>query len=329
MRISSSRRPSGNRPLLILIALSAVFLFLFWQMIHKMPGFSALATLQGGIRNEASANRFDDAQREAINRAFAGYWVYEGDTLSAENRIHKKDRVEYLDNGIIWQLATWDVTMPSGTVRRFNHIRTAFCKPFGLSETGDTIAEVFILKQAFFTDGDTCVDNEAIAETWDMAREGTSVNLYNRSYIPYTGKVREFFPTGVIFLVDSIMRRDCNGRRMISEYVRTAVAAEFAAVASKGDRTREIRSVLDRYYIPAVINENWRGFSKRIEKKLGIEFEVGDSGEIIDVALTAKKKDNKMYFQGLSYEMKLWRFPVAGKGQGNTTVKQVFDLNGP
>ena len=114
----------------------------------------------------------------------------------------------------------------------------------------------------------------------------------------------------------------------MAEYVRTAVAADFATVTSKGDRVKEIQSALGSYYIPAVINENWRGFSKKIEKKIGIDFQVADSGAVVDVVLTTKKDSSKIYFQGLSYEMKLWRFPVAGTGREKTTVKQVFDLNG-
>jgi hypothetical protein len=325
MRISFGGGSSGNRSLYMLMGLSVVLIVVLWQVINKVPVlFSSGLTTSERRDKSGSVNRFDDAQKEVVKKRFAGYWVFETDTISGVNTIHKSDRVEYKDNGIIWQVITWDVAMPSGKRSTFHQVRTAYCNPFGTAGNGDTICETAVLKQAFLTRSDTCVDKSTkvvYLETWNARRNGGKLNLCNREYTLYAGDPAAFFPDGMIRFVDSIMHRICNGQTYISEFVRASIAAELEKTVSSGDRGKEITTLIDRYYVPAVIAENWRGFSKSALKKIGVSFQVTPQGTI------TAGDGSEAFFKGLLFEMETWRFPKPVGNAGKTPIDHVFDLS--
>ncbi|MBN1130491.1 MAG: hypothetical protein JXA71_15975 [Chitinispirillaceae bacterium] len=325
MRISFGGGPSGNRSLYLLMGLSVVFVIVFWQVINKVPVLFSLSSLNGG-RAEMAENRFNDEQKDLMKKRFAGYWEFETDTISETNAVHKTDRIEYKDNGIIWQVIIWEIAMPSGERTTFHHVRTAYCNPFGLTDQGDTICEVGVYKQAVIAGGTTCVDNLVLLETWNAWRREDTLHLCNRSYTRYKGALASFFPGGLLGIVDSVWLRDCNGRRYISEFARTAVAADLEKMKSSGDRADEVRALVERYYIPAVIAENWRGFSKSTLKPVDISFQVTPSGTVTSARLASGRDDGKMYFRGLEYEMATWRFPRRDGEDKNALFRFRFDL---
>jgi hypothetical protein len=330
MRISFGGGSSGNRTLYLFMGLSVLLLIVLWQVINKVPVF--FSTFQStGSRQAIAANRFDEAQKDILKKRYAGYWVYENDTLSGTNAIHKKDLIELKNNGIVWQVIRWEVTMPDKLQRAFTQVRTAYCNPFGRGDGGDTICETAILKQAFMTDGDTCVDNSTKVvqlETWNVSRRGDTLVLCNRKYTKYAGEPSLFFPEGLIRIVDSISRRMCKGQMYVSEYVRSAVAASLEKTIASGDRKAEIISLIERYYVPAVIAENWRGFFNAGPKKIGVSFEVTPAGSIIKMKLTTSRDQGKIFFRGLQFEMESWRFPKqTGGDAGNLSMEYQFDLS--
>jgi hypothetical protein len=332
MRISFGGGSSGNRALYMLMGLSVVLIFVLWQMINKVPVlFSSASASIASERRDKSQNRFDDTQKEVLKKRFAGLWIYETDTVSEGNLIHKKDFLEFKDNGIIWQVISWDVLMPSGIRQSFSHVRTAYCNPFGTTENGDTICETAVLKQAFIAGNDTCVDKNTkvvLFETWDVKRHDTALNLCNREYSLYTGDPFAFFPEGMIRVVDSISKRLCNGQAYVSEFVRTAMAAEFQKMVSSGDRIAEVTSIIKRYYTPAVIAENWRGFSDAGPKKVSVSFQVTPEGSIASMKLTADRDRGRMFFKGLQFEMAAWRFPKqVGRDARTVRMEYHFDLS--
>jgi hypothetical protein len=330
MRISFGGGSSGNRSLYMLMGLSVVLIFVLWQMINKVPALFSSTTAITSERRDKSKNRFNEAQKEVLKKRFAGYWMYETDTVSDQNLIHKKDHIEFKDNGIIWQVISWDVLMPSGNSQSFLHVRTAYCNPFGTTENGDTICEILVLKQAFIAGNDTCVDsndtNAVSWETWDLQQSGNTLNLCNRKYAQYTGDIATFFPKGVTGVVKSKWWGDCNGRRYVSEFVRTAMAAEFQKMVSSGDRVAEVTSIIKRYYTPAVITENWRGFSDAVTKKVDVSFQVTPEGSIVSVELTTDRDRGNMFFKGLRYEVETWRFPKQVGGDART-VRMGYDFD--
>jgi len=331
MRISFGGGSSGNRSLYLLMGLSVVLIFVLWQVINKVPAFFSSTASITSERRDKSPNRFDDTQKEVLKKRFAGLWIYETDTISDRNLIHKKDLIEFKDNGIIWQVISWDVTMPSGNRQSFIHVRTAYCNPFGTTENGDTICETAVLKQAFIAGNDTCVDKNTkvvLFETWEVKRHGNTLNLCNRDYSLYTGDPFTFFPEGMIRVVDSISKRLCNGQAYVSEFVRTAMAAEFQKMVSSGDRIAEITSIIERYYTPAVIAENWRSFSSAVSKKVSVSFQVTPEGTLVSMKLTADRDRGRMFFKGLQFEMEAWRFPKQVGGDArNVRMEYHFDLS--
>jgi hypothetical protein len=221
--------------------------------------------------------------------------------------------------------------MPSGNRQSFIHVRTAYCNPFGTTENGDTICETAVLKQAFIAGNDTCVDKNTkvvLFETWEVKRHGNTLNLCNREYSLYTGDPFTFFPEGMIRIVDSISKRLCNGQAYVSEFVRTAMAAEFQKMVSSGDRIAEVTSIIERYYTPAVIAENWRGFSSAMPKKVSVSFQVTPEGSIVSMKLTTGHDRGRMFFKGLQFEMESWRFPKQVGGDARTVrMEYRFDLS--
>jgi|WetSurMetagenome_2_1015567.scaffolds.fasta_scaffold28905_2 hypothetical protein len=329
MRISFGGGSSGNRSLYMLMGLSVVLIFVLWRVINKVPAFFSSTPSITSERRDKSQNRFDEAQKEVLKKKFAGYWMYETDTVSDQNLIHKKDLLEFKDNGIIWQVIIWDVAMPSGTKQSFTHVRTAYCNPFGTTENGDTICETAVLKQAFIAGNDTCVDKNTkvvLFETWEVKRHGNTLNLCNRDYSLYTGDPLTFFPEDMIRVVDSISKRLCNGQAYVSEFVRTAMAAEFQKMVSSGNRIAEVTSIIKRYYTPAVIAENWRGFSGAVPKKVGVSFQVTPEGSIVSMKLTTDRDHGRMFFKGLQFEMETWRFPKQVGGDART-VRMGYDFD--
>ena len=94
------------------------------------------------------AKQFDSTQKALFLKSHAGFWTRHTETLAGGLPLTKDDRLEFKDNGIIWEVVAWEVTMPAGNVMKFVQVRTAWVAPFGTLQ-GDTLGDAFTIHQTF------------------------------------------------------------------------------------------------------------------------------------------------------------------------------------
>lgn len=146
------------------------------------------------------AKRFTDEQKAGFLRDHAGLWLFQSYSLAGGVPLKRIDRLEFKDNGIVWQAVEWDVTMPSGKQAAFYQIRTGYLEPYGTMGS-DSLGDFYTIHQSFITGVDTCFGGWNFVDLWKIRREGASLVVSKRMYEPYKGEPSVFFPEGMLDLV--------------------------------------------------------------------------------------------------------------------------------
>ena len=113
---------------LILLSLLIV-VFLFYSRITTKglpPRISSIVNSE--FESFRNLKEFSDEQKLSYKKSAAGFWIYQTEDSTAP--FQKLDRIELLDNGIIWQVTDWFVEFPSGDTVSFMLVRHAYLDPY-------------------------------------------------------------------------------------------------------------------------------------------------------------------------------------------------------
>jgi hypothetical protein len=183
--------------LVLLAALCCIGIYGFMRAINN--------AVKGPKRVELyykGAQRFSEESKPRYLKGIAGFWTFDLEKIAGGKLISKRDRLEIKENGIVWEVVEWKMTMPGAdSAETFYHIRTAFINPYGVLK-GDSLSDAYILSQEFIGAGDTCFGGYNYSELWQISRRGEYLEISKRNYRLYKGDIEDFFPHGIIDLVE-------------------------------------------------------------------------------------------------------------------------------
>lgn len=296
---------------LILLSLLIV-VFLFYSRITTKglpPRISSIVNSE--FESFRNLKEFSDEQKLSYKKSAAGFWIYQTEDSTAP--FQKLDRIELLDNGIIWQVTDWFVEFPSGDTVSFMLVRHAYLDPYAsVQDSGSAYTCNYrTIRQVFVVNGDTCFGASQVDEMWKAQRVEEKLVLNRREYVPYEGEIKDFFPLGAIDLVDQMNPRNCAPGANLYHFFKSSlknVLSRDAAVAFNADA---IKLWIDQYYGPAVFEEMLQSFGPYvvIPDTIPVEFELNDAGMVVK----AKSRSGGMYDgqveRSLTNEIMTWVFP--------------------
>ncbi len=150
-----------------------------------------------------NTKRFSQEEKLQFLAAHAGLWEYTSEVTAGGLPLARSDLLEIKSNGIIWQVAQWDVALPGPTApvaTRLIQVRTAYVVPYG-ALGNDTLSDAYTIHQIFIRGSDTCFGGWNFLDLWNMAKSGDSLVLNRKKYGRYRGEPAAFFPKGLIDLV--------------------------------------------------------------------------------------------------------------------------------
>lgn len=287
--------------------------------------------------------RFSEKEKADLLKNHAGLWQFNIETMAGGKTVRKTDRLEIKENGIVWQVTEWNITMPSDSLATFCQIRTAFLKPYGVMKN-DSMCDAFILTQAFIAGSDTCFGGWNYPELWEFHKEGASLVFNKRRYTSFKGELADFFPAGSVayvqsaenqFFKDTVMGTSINqiftvrkidsqtgkirlvpirdSLNNLSQLFKTEINRECGIYSGKEVNQDTITLFIDRYFEPFIISEKWRNFPREIPNQIKTSFVVKSDGSINGISLTSSADIDKMLSEDFSKEIGSWRLPSSVK----------------
>ena len=324
----------------LLVALCCIGMYGFIRAINN--------AVKGPKRVELyykGAKRFSEESKALYLKGIAGFWTFDLEKIAGGKLISKRDRLEIKENGIIWEVVEWKMTMPGAdSTETFYHIRTAFINPYGVSK-GDSLSDVYILSQEFIGTGDTCFGGYNYSELWQISRRGENIEISKRNYRQYKGDRGDFFPRGIIDIVEIsenqlyydtivegnkearlnavfyIRKTDANTGKVtlfpihdsingLDEFFRIKLENGYSAFMGTIQDKENVVELLEKYYQPFIVDEQWRMFPRDIPKTTQICFIVRKNGSVDSVEVHTLDVTDRMFTADLTREIKSWRFPT-------------------
>jgi hypothetical protein len=326
--------------LILLVALTFIGMYGFIRSINNaVKGPQRMQLYYKG------AKRFSEESKTIYLKGIAGFWAFDLEKIAGGALISKRDRLEIKENGIIWEVVEWKMKMPGvDTTETFYHIRTAFINPYGVLK-GDSLSDVYILSQEFIGTGDTCFGGYNYSELWKISRRGESIEISKRNYRQYKGDREDFYPPGKIDMVEksenqlyydtivqgnketrlnsvfSIRKTDANTGKVtlfpirdsingLNEFFRIKLEKVFLAFKDTIQDKEYIERLLEKYYQPFIVDEQWRMFPRDIPKIMKVFFIVRKNGSVDSVTVNTPDVVDRMFTADLTRELKSWRFPA-------------------
>ncbi|MCL2220598.1 MAG: hypothetical protein FWC23_10715 [Chitinispirillia bacterium] len=309
------RRNTSFKQAIILLALLIVIAIIATGL-HRSGLPSELAAILNPDSHENFRNleQLDSAGIAAAQRDISGFWTYaEGDT--AASPVAKREYMELIANGMLWQINEWYVNTPSGERRKVTHVRTGYIKPDSYSpENGLYYCGTRIIRQFFIADGDTCYGQSQVDEPWLIAKRGDGALTVNRrGYVRYEGELQAFFPDGKLLdIIDDINMARCQAAASMEfmakrTLTRTLLAVPFFA------RVQSVNELVQFYYKPMVFDEMARQFDPRgVPDVMDVRLTITAEGVVSDLRYRSGKLATKRFDDLATADMRGWLFPAVG-----------------
>ncbi|NLD99234.1 MAG: hypothetical protein GX640_05115 [Fibrobacter sp.] len=323
---SSSSSSSIVKGIVLLVFL--IVLFVITSKLKKNGFSSHLTNL---VNTDFSIDmkkikELGEAEKEAQKKIFAGFWVYQ--TQDQEASVQKSDHIELKDNGIIWQVINWFITLPSGDTVSIYHTRQAYLNPYGKITDNLFSCEARIIRQVYIIGTDTCYGNSQVDEIWtaEMGKNGLVLN--NRVYNKYDGETEEFFPEGMIDQVDRLLLKSCKTGAGMTFYAKNIIKDKLNASQPVIFNAQSMREWVQQYYNPIVVEEMLCSPNLGVvPDSLRIEFSVATDGSVFALKSKGRLLEENRFEKKLIQEIQTWVFPKPEPGAQKTDVSHTFKFS--
>jgi len=280
---------------------------------HASINVSSQGLFNGVVTNYNKTKRFSDEQKDKIRQHYAGFWQFVSDTTITSSNVRKSDCVEFKDNGIVWEVIQWRLKLPSGDTLATDQVLTGYVSPYSKApyDSQKTIAEFRVLHQAFISNSDSCYGKSDVDELWEFAKNNEGLTINHRVFVPYKGEIADFFPEGMIHVVDKLQLNECRDLSLSSfakrKFQESLGSQQFLGV-----------NVLRSYYDPMIIDELLRRFpnvNKLLPDSLAINYVKDESGMVTGCHFTNKIVRGKFEEQLLN-EVVTWKLPPGSDDNG-------------
>ncbi len=310
-----SKNTSFSKGLILLVIL--VLVWFFHMGVGKSGLPSGLASLlNSDFENYRNLDQFSEQKTKQVQKELADFWTFsQGDPSS--DPISKKEWVELIDNGILWQVTKWYINLPSGDKSELTHIIQGFVSPHSYNPVDSMYhCEAHTIRQAFIVDKDTCYGQSHQDEMWEITRNGDKLIINKREYQKYSGDIHEFYPDNK--LIDQVDRVDipaCHIGVSLSQLGKQVLAKSFVPLASSG-RKKAVESMIGTYYKPMVIDEITRRYDPRgVPEVMDLDLTVSENGTVQSVKNKTARLTTTRFDEAVIPDVKSWVFPsLSAKG---------------
>lgn len=317
----SNPRKSYIKAAGLVVVLILVFIIADRLYTGKIPSLD-LANLSVGLAKSKNMLLYDDARRESVRKAVAGFWMTAPSDTQLTPAVSVDDRVELKNNGIIWQVKQYRVVLPAKDTLHFTYVMTGYLIPHGQRLIADSAAysDIRVLYQVFITNKDTCYGASDITTGWSHAAKplaDSTMRIDGRRYAAYKGELTAFFPKGAINLVKNIALNPCAQDLSFYDVLSKKVSAEYSAMRQPARDTTQVRQAIEDYYSLMLSQAIAAQFSiGDIEKTpvVSLKFTVKPNGSMVDVDVEKKTPGINAIERFAAATMATLKLPPAAQG---------------
>lgn len=326
----TSRKNSTKSSLIRSVVFLAILICGFYMVSHfnrhGLPGH--LSTF---INTDADVTRhkmvqMSETQQDSIRKAVAGFWVSE--FKNQNGTVRKSDHLEIRDNGIIWQVINWAVTFPSEDTLSMYLARNGYLIPYGKRSGKNGYAcDVRIIRQTFIVGADTCYGASQTDELWSIEKSTDELMCNDRSFNSYAGKLENFFPDGMIDLVDELISTGCAPGYNLQSYARDAICAQLQSLAPIEFNKETMHQWISHYYGPLIVDDILHSqllFS--VPESLTVSFGISAEGKVTGSRI--KSGVSGRVSQLIMQSLNRWEFPRHNNNEKVPTIDYTFHLSG-
>jgi hypothetical protein len=330
------RRPNQKNSFIKGIVLLAALIigFFFYQQSDEL--IAGLTGVLNEIEQPSEVAPFEEDRKKEITESLAGFWTYDSERSNTPSNPSIRDRIELIDNGIIWRVRTEEYRLPAGDTASLTRIEQAFLHPgFFAEENTQTVScDVRVLKKVLIHNTDTCykpvysqqedgwkqdtVWYPLDERTWYVRRDGDRLFLDGKIYRNYGDKpLDQFFPEGALDLVDDIAVERCPSKFTEKTFVRDRIVKSVSGMNGEQADSRAPEEIFDSYYVPfcmkPIIDELWWTYG-RPYPEFNVELQIAPDGAVEKAGLQGYDPALGRHLrEALVAEIKAWRFPSRGE----------------
>lgn|GEM_PF-1127800 len=310
--ISGNSKRSFVQAILLLVVL--VLGGLGYRVL-KRSGFSSglesMFTMD--VKDFRSLQSMEEEKKPALQRSFGGFWVYS--TTDSDAVVRKYDCLELQESGIIWQVIHWLVLYPCGDTGSYYHVRHGYLNPYSLAaDNKNIVSEVRTIRQVFIDEsaGDTCFGSSQVDELWQVRREDSLLVMNRKRYVPYHGELTEFFPEGIIDLIDKILPSECRHQPPLQHMIKAKLRECYQKNSvSRTCDTSIIKDEISAYFKPVLVEELFSSmpYFPKLADTISLPVRMNHDGSFT-VEMTKGERARKDHFQRKIHdEFERWPFP--------------------
>ncbi|MFP4243443.1 MAG: hypothetical protein ACLFTW_15865 [Chitinispirillaceae bacterium] len=315
MKRTSSKKKNSSIIKSIVLLVAVMVIWFFHQGLKKSGVPSELSNiLNSEFESFRNLEQIDSTQADQIRKQLAGFWTYGLDSTQ-NGQVKKKEYVEILDNGIVWQFNRWNIDLPSGGESVITHIIHGYIRPHSYSpEKNLYYSETRIIRQAFIADDDTCYGKSHYDEMWEILHSDGSLSINRRDYAPYEGDLQSFYPDNTLLdLVDRIDLDDCRVNADMSYHATRALEQSLIPV-SASERKKSVESLVKTYCTPMIFEEFARGLDPRaVPDTMHLLLTLSDKGRVMKLKNKSRKLVTKRFDELAEPALKNLNYPALEK----------------
>ncbi len=322
----TSTRSSLIKSAVFLAILVCCFYMVSHFSRHGLPGnISSFINTDADVTRQKIA-QMTEAQQDSIRKAVAGFWTSEFENQNGT--VRKSNHLEILDNGIIWQVINWAVTFPSEDTLSMYLTRNGYLIPYGKrSDRSGYACDVRIIRQTFIVGTDTCYGASQADELWSIEKTPDALICNNRSFNSYTDKLEEFFPQGMIDLVDKLISTGCPPGYNLQNYARDAIIAQLQNLAPIEFKNETMHQWISHYYAPLIVDDIlYSQMLFSIPESLTVSFGISADGKVTGSRI--KSGVSGRVSQLIMQSLNGWEFPRHNNSVKVPTIDYKFHLSG-
>jgi len=317
---NSTSKKAMLKGLGLLVALICVFALM-----------SNMETISYAVGQMLSPRQFDVAALEATNakreehyKLIAGFWEHKSDSLF--------DRIEILENGIIWQYTQKKFILPNATADTISRISTSFLHPVSFEEGNIAMSDLRMIREVWIMP-DTCFGRRSFLDYAQTKKSDGTLFFNGVAYTRYEGEIREFFPVNSLSLLRpnavTISMPSCGTDAHVLDWLRQRIAGSFEnRVFSAEELRAERENLLNNYFIPLSLTRIESRFLPGQEMSVDLRILVAADGSVDTVFVRGQGFASQASRLPIINEVSRWRFPAGGQRTdtlnfvGTVTIKR-------
>jgi len=319
------RKNSSLRNAAILLFMLILVLFMANGLKKSGLPSTLSSLLNADYENFRNLEQFDSLKSVEVQKELAGFWTYSAGSPQ-NSPVAKREYMELIANGMLWQVNVWDVNLPSGGQSVITHVINGYVNPYSYSPDNSAFyCETRVIRQVFIADGDTCYGQSQADEIWQIGKgEDGTLSVNRRVYQPYGGEIKEFFPDGgLLDIIDEFTMRGCGGAASISSLAKRQFSRSLGAVPFF-IRAQTVDSLIRTYYKPMVLDELTRQYDPRgVPEDMRLKLTLSPDGAVSELKHKSKSLATKRFDDITTMDMKSWLFPPLGDSQDAQTLDLV------